>query len=267
MTIIIIKTSFIIRQIQDLKNNSSSYNFFQTSKFNFDEANNSNIYSTSTKYSYLSLREENERLKISNTLLQKLNDELKTENNNLNKELEIQYQMSRNSFGNNNPMHRQSNSNLFLQKSAKKQNDNHDLDNSQNMNNFNELIESLKDSLGISKKNNEELNNLLENQIKKLAEVQKENSELKEHCTNADKDLEVLSKKFSETKELLENFKNTMENIQNENENILEEKKELESKIYLAEEQIINLISINESLFHVFSSIYSSTKFTHIPNY
>jgi len=81
------------KHTNDSHNNSRHYN---------NSNNTSNIYSTNNKYSYISLREEIERLKIVNQVLSNSNTELKNENANLNKEIELHYQVNRNSLENLN---------------------------------------------------------------------------------------------------------------------------------------------------------------------
>ncbi len=144
-----------------MNNNSRQYN---------NSNNILNIYSTNNKYSYISLRDEIERLKIANLILSKSNSELKNENSNLNKELELKYQVNRNYIEN----HNNSISTPFKQNSSWKikGGDNEaqeaaELQSHIMQQNFNELIDDLKSSLEVTKNDNNQLSELVDETIKK----------------------------------------------------------------------------------------------------
>jgi len=237
---------------QNSKNNNNNYlNNSNTTK------DNSNLYATSNKYSYISLREENERLKITNQILLSSNSELKSENLNLNKELDLQYQLNRNSLADSALQHQQHtnkknllNNNLRSNSKIEEQAAELIAENKhihlQLHNQYQELIDNLKASLDQAKKNNEELSFLIEQTQEKQSELQKDNLNLKEQRISGDKDVEKLSNAFEETKGLIKRQMAEAEGQETELCELRKVKRLLEEKLFLAEEQIINLISIND---------------------
>lgn len=164
--------------------------------------------------------------------------------------MELQYQVNRNSIENHNnhnslstPFKRNSSRKVKSEEAAQEALEQQ----SQIMqHNFNELIDDLKSSLEVTNNHNNELKELVEQTLNKNAELQKANNEAKEQNALAEKDLEKLNKAFLETKDLIDSFKSSIANLEGDLAEVREDKKQLEEKLFMAEEQIINLISINE---------------------
>jgi len=155
----------------------------------------------------------------------------------------LQYQLNRNSIPSSALQHQHTNIKLL---SNKPEEDLKLAENETIRKQYQELIDNLKESLVAAKDNNEDFTELISQTQLKQAELQKENSSLKEQNISAKKDLEKFDSIIEETKVLIESQKVQAEVLDAELSELRKEKKLLQEKLFLTEEQIINLISIHE---------------------
>lgn len=165
------------------------------------------------------IRDENDRLKLSNSVLSKANMDLK------NQVRLLQIELSATSAGNPNSMQQRMQDDPQLA----------------------HFVQNLKGALATSQNSNQELTGIFEGLQKKNAELSKENLILKEQNDLANKELEGLSKKFSETRFAIDELTTELRKLENEKTVLLIHKNDFEEKYKLAEEKVENLISINES--------------------
>jgi len=166
-----------------------------------------------------SIKEENERLKLSNAVLTKSNLELKNQIRILQIELST-----------SNP----SNSELFSNRIEQDPQ-------------LSLLLQNLKSSLATSQSTNQDLTAMFEGLQKKNSDLTKENLIFKEQIDLANKELENFTKRFSDTRYSIDELTSEIRRIENEKSVLLIHKNDFEEKYKLADEKVENLISINES--------------------
>jgi len=164
------------------------------------------------------LKEENERLKTSNSVFSKSNLDLKNQIRLLQIEL---------SASNGNPGSIQ-----------------YRVDEDPQIANF---VQNLKGALATSQSTNQELTSMFDALQKKISDISKENLILKEQNDLANKELESLSKKFSDTRFSIDELTSEQRKLENEKSILLIHKNDFEEKYKISEEKIENLLSINDT--------------------
>ncbi len=194
------------------QNYSNTYNQTQ------QQSNNNNFLMQNIAAA--NTKDENERVKLSNSILSKANMDLK------NQVRLLQIELSATTTGNPNSMHHRM-----------------QVDDPQ----LAHFVQNLKDALATSQHSNQELTGLFEGLQKKNAELSKENLILKEQGDLANKELESLSKKFNDTRFSVDELTSALRKLENEKTVLLIHKQDFEEKYKLSEEKVENIISINES--------------------
>jgi hypothetical protein len=219
-----------------MNNNNNNNNNLINNNFNNNVNNNNNILNNTMSsgklqnisnsqttlmqnVSIANIKEENERVKLSNSVLSKSNMDLK------NQVRLLQIELSATSAGNPNSMQQRMQDDPQLA----------------------QFVQNLKGALSTSQNSNQELTGLFEGLQKKNAEVSRENLILKEQNDLANKELESLSKKFSDARFSVDELTSELRKLENEKTVLLIHKNDFEEKYKLAEEKVENLISINES--------------------
>jgi hypothetical protein len=165
------------------------------------------------------LKDELDRVKISNSVLNKSNLDLKNQNRLLQMELEALQGNNLYNFTNN-------------------------LNFDQNLNNF---IDSLKNALNSSQMSNAELNEIIENLQKKNQDMSSENCLLTEQQDLMKKELESYNKRITELKFNLEEVIIENKQLNNLSSQLELKIKEKDEKISENNEKINNLICLNEN--------------------
>jgi hypothetical protein len=198
--------------------NSSNYKTRNTLRENPTQ-NPDQLNSFVNRITNNTLKDELDRVKISNSVLNKSNLDLKNQNRLLQMELEALQGNNLYNFTNN-------------------------LNFDQNLNNF---IDSLKNALNSSQMSNAELNEIIENLQNKNRDLNSENSLLSEQQDLMKKELETFNKRITELKFNLDEVVNENKHLNNLNSQLELKIKEKDEKIAENNEKINNLISLNEN--------------------
>jgi hypothetical protein len=179
-----------------------------------------NFNSFVNKITSNNLKEEIDRLRISNQVLNKSNLDYKNQNKIMQYEIEV---LQNSNLNNNYGM----NSNF-----------------DHNVNNF---IEGLKNSLNSCQMSNKELGDIIENLQKRNSDLISENNLLKEQFSIVKNELDALKKKFCELKVINENILNEKSKKENECNQLELRLKEKDEKANEDEEKISNLFLLIEN--------------------
>ena len=185
-----------------------------------DRETENNFNSFVNKITSNNLKEEIDRLRISNQVLNKSNLDYKNQNKILQYEIEV---LQNSNLNNNYVM----NSNF-----------------DQNVNNF---IEGLKNSLNSCQMSNKELGEIIDVLQKRNSDLNNENNLLKEQSSIVKNELDALKKKFCELKVINENILNEKSKKENEYNQLELKLKEKDEKANEDEEKISNLFLLIEN--------------------
>jgi len=211
-------TNLNINNTMNNLNNNNLNNILNNSKA---QNNINNIHNNviAQNVSINNIKDENERLKLSNAVLSKSNLDLK------NQVRLLQIEINATSSGNPDSMQSR-------------------LEEDPQIATF---IQNLRTALNTSQNSNQELTAFFDGMQKKNSELSKENLILKEQNELANKEVESLTKKFSETRYSIDELTSELRKLENEKTVMLIHKNDFEEKYKLAEEKVENLLSINES--------------------
>ena len=183
------------------------------------QENENNFNTFVNKITSNNMKEEIDRIRISNQVLNKSNLDLKNQNKIMQYEIEVLQNSNTNNFS--------PNSNF-----------------DHNMNNF---IEGLKNSLNSCQMSNKELGDIIENLQKKNSDLSNESNLLREQSVIMKSEIETIKKKFCELKLINENLQNDKSRIENDYNQLVLKLNEKEEKGDEDEEKISNLFLLIEN--------------------